>query len=98
MPSLGHTGGRYKPVSETATCPFVERQIGRNDIPEDMRDIFEQVISYIDALTPHVAGKHGIPSEADLADIELAEQALAADGITVNASKLPRFVIDNTRD
>jgi hypothetical protein len=97
MASLGHTGGRYKPVSETTTCPWVARQIGRSDIPEDMREVFDQAVMRIDADIPHVREKHGVPAEDALADMEMLEAALAKSAIDVHVSKLLRYIADNTR-
>jgi hypothetical protein len=97
MPGLGHTGGKYKPVSETTTCPWVARQLARTDVPEDMREVFDQAIARIDADIPHVAGKHGVPAEDALADMEMLEDALGKSGITVDVSKLLRYIAENTR-
>jgi hypothetical protein len=97
MASLGHTGGKYKPVSETAECPWVTRQLARTDIPEDMREVFDQAVARIDSDILHVAGKHGVPAEEDLQDMEMLEAALAKSAIDVHVSKLFRYITDNTR-
>jgi hypothetical protein len=97
MAGLGHQGGKYKPVGETAACPWVERQIGRNDIPEDLREVFEQAINRIDSDIPHFGGKHGVPTEAEIDDIEMLECALAKSGIELHVSRLFRYVVLNTR-
>lgn len=94
MAGLGHQGGKYKPVG--TPCPWVARQLARQDIPAEFWEVFTQAIARMDAEIPHFGDKHGVPPEDALQDIEFLEEALAASGIDVHVSKLLRYITNNT--
>jgi len=90
----GHSHGRR---DVGYLCPILEAWL-KDPVPERYRETYEEAMRAIDSRIPHAGGRadtvaHGIPSPADLEDIELIEQALFdRTGIEAHHSRLFRYI------
>lgn len=93
MPIHGHSTGRR---ASGYQCPLLDKWLARK-VPPEYTALYREAMETIDALLPHHGDRsdtisHGMPSQDDLNEITLIEQALALADIKISISGIYKYI------
>jgi hypothetical protein len=93
MPIHGHSTGRRATGYQ---CPLLDKWLARK-IPPEHAALYREAMEAIDNLLPHHGERsdtisHGMPTQDDLNEITLIEQALALADIEISISGIYRYI------